>query len=85
MFKDLDMVVGQLYQELEFSKNSDLEFSKKINLFILQPTMSKVVLDVFEVLQTPLQNQTTLIKKVITLENTLEILAGKTEAFSKLL
>ena len=50
MFQDLDMVVGQLYKELEFSKNSDLEFSKKINLFILQPTMSKVVLDVFEVL-----------------------------------
>ena len=78
MFQDMGMMVGKLMSEISYAQSANIGFSKKIDLLIQQESMSGVIMDVFKVLQTPLQNDTTLIEKTMTLEDSLDILAGKT-------
>ena len=50
MFNDLDLVTGQLFDELVYVQGRDIRFNEKLDTLIQQETMSKVVKDIFEVM-----------------------------------
>ena len=49
MFDDLELVTGQLFDELVYVQGRNIRFGEKLDTLIQQETMSKVVKDILEV------------------------------------
>ena len=75
MFENQNFITGQLYDELDYINSRDAKFYDKIDMLIQQETMSSVVTDILSVLQEPLQNDTKLSEKLVSINDLRDIVA----------